>query len=126
MKRYLLSQTTTFLLTLLLGVTAHAAGDPLRGAEVFRQTCSECHSQEPGQNLVGPTLFSVVGRPAGTITGYSYSSAMKSSGIVWTPDELMVYLKAPRKHVPGIKMRFAGLSDKQDRENVVAYLATLR
>ena len=126
MKRHPFSQTTTLILTSLLGVAAHAAGDPVRGAEVFRQSCAECHSQEPAQNLVGPTLYSVVGRPAGSITGYSYSSAMKSSGIVWTPDELMVYLKAPRKHVPGVKMRFAGLTDKQDRENVVAYLATLR
>ena len=76
--------------------------------------------------MLGPTLFSVVGRPAASIAGFSYSSAMKGSGIVWTTDQLMVYLKAPRTYLPGVKMTFAGLPDRQDRENVVAYLATLR
>jgi hypothetical protein len=50
---------------------------------------------------------------------------MKSSGIVWTTDQLMAYLKAPRKYVPGVKMMFPGLSDEQDRKSVVAFLATL-
>ncbi len=109
----------------LLGTTAHAAGDAARGAEIFRQNCSECHSPEPGQNLVGPSLFSVVGRPAGSIAAFRYSAAMKSSGIVWTTDQLMAFLKAPRKYLPGVKMKFAGLSDEQDRKNVVAFLATL-
>ena len=71
-----------------------------------------CHSRETGQNMVDPTLFSVVGRPAGSIAGFSYSAAMKSSGIVGTPDQLMVYLKAPRKFLPGVKMTFTGLPDR--------------
>jgi cytochrome c len=50
---------------------------------------------------------------------------MKRSGIVWTVDRLMAYLKAPRKYVPGIKMLFPGLSDEKDRENICAFLATL-
>jgi cytochrome c len=83
------------------------------------RTCS-------GQNLVGPSLFSVVGRAAASIADFSYSSAMKRSGIVWTADQLMAYLKAPRQYVPGVKMMFPGLSDQGDRENVVAFLATLR
>ena len=126
MKRNSLSQTATFILTSLLGATAHATGDAVRGAEVFRQNCAMCHSGESGQNMVGPTLFSVVGRPAGSIAGFSYSAAMKSSGIVWTTDQLMIFLKAPRRYLPGVKMTFAGLPDRQDRENVVIYLATLR
>ncbi len=50
---------------------------------------------------------------------------MKRSEIVWTPDQLLAYLKAPRKHVPGVRMMFPGLADEKDRENVVAFLATL-
>ena len=50
---------------------------------------------------------------------------MKRSGIVWTVDRLMAYLKAPRKYVPGIKMLFPGLTDEKDRENLCAFLATL-
>lgn len=119
------SRATALVLISLLGTTANAAGDAERGADIFRQNCSMCHSQELGQNLVGPSLFSVVGRPAGSIAAFRYSAAMKSSGIFWTTDHLMAYLKAPRKYLPGVKMMFAGLSDEQDRQNVVAFLATL-
>lgn len=105
--------------------TAQAAGDAARGADIFKQNCSMCHSPEPGQNLVGPSLYSVVGRAAGSIADFSYSSAMKGSGITWTPDKLMAYLKAPRRFIPGVKMMFPGLSDEQEREHVIAFLATL-
>jgi cytochrome c len=115
---------TTFVLASILGATAHAASDVKRGADIFQQNCSMCHSPDPGQNLVGPTLFSVVGREAGSVADFSYSSAMKSSGIVWTTDQLVAYLKAPRRYLPGVKMMFPGLPDKKDRENVVAFLAT--
>ena len=114
-----------FLLVGLLTGAAHAGGDPTRGADVFRQNCAACHSQERGQNLVGPSLFSVVGRAAASIADFSYSAAMKRSGVVWTADKLMAYLKAPRQYMPGVKMMFPGLSDEKDRENIVAFLATL-
>src|SRR5882762_8095887 len=114
------------LLVSTLAASAHAGGDAARGADLFRQHCAACHSQERGQNLVGPSLFSVVGRAAASIADFSYSSAMKTSGITWTTDRLKAYLKAPRKYVPGVKMMFPGLPDEQDRENVVAFLATLR
>jgi len=109
----------------MLSGLAHAGGDPARGAELFRQNCASCHSQERGQNLVGPSLYSVVGRRAASIADFPYSAAMKRSEIVWTPDQLLAYLKAPRKHVPGVRMMFPGLADEKDRENVVAFLATL-
>ena len=118
-------QTVVLVVIPTLAGAAQAAGDAARGADVFKQNCSMCHSPERGQNLVGPSLFSVVGRAAASIADFSYSSAMKSSGIVWTADRLKAYLKAPRKYVPGVKMMFPGLSDEQDRENVVAFLATL-
>jgi cytochrome c2 len=109
----------------MLTGSALAGGDPVRGADLFRQNCASCHSGEPGQNLVGPSLFSVVGRAAGSIPDYPYSAAMKHSEIVWTADQLLAYLKAPRRRVPGVKMMFPGLADEKDRENVVAFLATL-
>jgi len=109
----------------LTAAAAQAGGDPARGADLFRQNCAPCHSPERGQNLVGPSLFSVVGRAAASISDFSYSDAMKHSGIVWTPDQLMAYLKAPRKYVPGVKMLFPGLSDEKDRENVISFLQTL-
>ncbi len=114
-----------FVLVSLLTGSARAVGDPARGGDLFRQNCAACHSQERGQNLVGPSLFSVVGRAAASTADFSYSAAMKRSEIVWTVDQLMAYLKAPRKYVPGVKMMFPGLPDEKDRENVVAFLATL-
>jgi cytochrome c len=120
-----LSRASVLVLIWAMACTAHAAGDAARGADIFKQNCAMCHSAEPGQNLVGPSLFSVVGRAAGSIADFSYSSAMKGSGITWTADKLMAYLKAPRKYIPGVKMMFPGLNDEQDREHVVAFLATL-
>jgi cytochrome c2 len=114
-----------FVLISMLTGSVHAGGDPVRGAELFRQNCAPCHSVEPGKNLVGPSLFSVVGRTAASNADFLYSAAMKSCGIVWTADQLMAYLKAPRKYVPGVKMMFPGLADERDRENLVAFLATL-
>jgi cytochrome c len=118
--------STVLVVTSTMASPARAAGDPARGADVFRQNCSACHSPQPGTNLVGPSLFSVVGRPAARLTDFSYSSAMKSSGIIWTTDQLLAYLKAPRRYLPGVKMMFPGLADEQERENVVSFLATLR
>jgi cytochrome c2 len=125
MRRTALLRTLALIGISALAATSHAAGDATRGADIFKQNCSMCHSAEPGQNLVGPSLYSVVGRAAGSIANFSYSSAMKDSGITWTADRLMAYLKAPRKYIPGVKMMFPGLSDEQEREHVVAFLATL-
>jgi cytochrome c len=102
---------------------AHAGGDPAHGAELFQQNCAACHSAERGQNLVGPSLFSVVGRAAASISDFSYSDAMKRCGVVWTPDQLVAYLKAPRRFIPGVKMMFPGLPDQKDREDVVSFLS---
>jgi cytochrome c len=110
----------------MLTGSALAGGDPTRGADLFRQNCAPCHSPERGKNLVGPSLFSVVGRDAASIADFSYSAAMKHSGIVWTADQLMAYLKAPRQYVPGVKMMFPGLAGEKDRDDIVAFLATLR
>ena len=125
MRQAVHSRAIRFVLISTLSGSAHAGGDPARGADLFRQNCSACHSQQPGQNLVGPSLFSIVGRAAASIADFSYSAALKGSGIVWTADRLMAYLKSPRQYVPGVKMMFPGLSNEKDRENVVAFLATL-
>jgi len=77
-------------------------------------------------NRIGPNLFGVVGRKAGTLASYSYSSAMTKSGIVWGADTLPHYLIGPANIVPGTKMTFAGLPNQQQADDMVAYLATLK
>ena len=104
---------------------AAPAGDAAKGAKLFAQ-CKICHSVEPGKNGLGPSLHDVVGRKAGTEAGFTYSPAMKNSGLTWTDAELTEYLRAPMKLVPGTKMAFAGIANEKDRADVIAYLDTLK
>lgn len=100
---------------------AKMMGDPVAGQKVFKQ-CQTCHVNEPGKNKVGPTLWGIIGRTAGTVEGYNYSKANKESGIVWTEQAMFEYLENPRATIPGTKMTFAGLKKPEDRVNVIAYL----
>jgi len=102
------------------------APDAAAGAELFKSRCGICHSPEPGTNKIGPSLFNVVNRPAGSIQDFSYSDANRHSGIVWNTAALDRYLTAPQAMVPGTKMTFPGIKDDHQREEVIAYLSTLR
>ena len=105
-----------------LAAPAHAQGDVAAGEQVFRK-CQACHSIDPGQNRVGPSLFDVIGRSAGSLEGYSYSVAMSRSDVVWTPETLDEFLASPWEYMHGTKMIYTGLKDPEDRANVIAYLA---
>ena len=104
-------------------------GNVEEGAEVFKK-CRACHDVGPGaKNKVGPLLNGIVGRPAGTIDGFNYSTANKAAGakgLVWTEEVMFKYLEAPLSFMPGTKMAFAGIKDAQDRKDVIAYLKTLK
>lgn len=108
----------------LIGGTAHAQ-DVENGEKVFRQ-CRACHQVGDGaKNLVGPQLNGIVGRKAGTVEGYKYSNVnleAGTKGLVWTEEELLKYLEAPMKVMPGTRMAYAGLRDEQQRKDVIAYL----
>ena len=106
---------------LLIADLAHAE-DAKHGQALFNTNCAICHSVSPGRNVIGPTLFNVVGRNAGTVTGFPYSPALKASGVVWTPANLDSWLTSPRAFVPKNRMSFAGLHTPNDRADVVAYL----
>ena len=104
------------------GVAAQDTGDPAAGEKVFAK-CRVCHQiGEGAKTAVGPELNGVVGRKAGSVPGYSYSTANKSSGITWDEATLKRYLKDPRGVVPGTKMLFPGLSKEKDIDDVIAYL----
>lgn len=110
------------------GQQAFAAGDAAKGQKVFNQ-CKVCHTNVAGKNGIGPSLFGVVGRKAGAASGFKYSPAMTKAGeggLVWSAKTLENYLKDPRAAVPRNKMTFAGLKKEDDRENVIAYLETLK
>jgi len=105
--------------------TTAAAGDAANGAKLFAQ-CKICHAVEPGKNGLGPSLHDINGRKAAAVEGFTYSPAMKNSGITWTDAALSEYLRAPMKMVPGTKMAFAGIANEQNRADVIAYLDTLK
>lgn len=103
-----------------------AAAMPPTDIEAGEQSytmCIGCHS--PDRNRTGPLHCGVVGREAGSASGYDYSEAMRDAGIVWTRDELDRFLEAPLRMVPGTSMGFAGIADRAERRNLVAWLATL-
>lgn len=103
--------------------TPAAASDAVKGKIVFAR-CAICHDVKPGVNKLGPSLAKLFGRKAGTVTGYSYSAAMKQYGKVWNAQSLDAYITAPMKAVPGTKMAFAGIANPADRANLIAYLQT--
>ena len=102
---------------------ASLTGDATKGEQVFAQ-CKTCHVAEKGVNRVGPSLWGLIGRTAGSIEGFKYSAANKNSGLTWSEDQLFTYLEAPQKTIPGTYMAFGGLKKPQDRADVIAYLKT--
>src|ERR1700736_6332167 len=103
---------------------ARAAGDATGGKEVFPR-CPECHSTAPGENKIGPSLAGVFARKSGSEPGYSYSPALKASRITWDEHTLDQFLANPAADVHGTKM-FISVPDAADRQNVIAYLKTLK
>jgi nitrite reductase (NO-forming) len=101
---------------------APGAGSAADGRAVFRK-CQGCHTMDAGRNLVGPSLAQIVGKTAGTAAGFSFSPAMKSSGVVWNRETLSAYLANPQGFMPGNRMMFPGLKAARELDAVVAYLA---
>ncbi len=124
--------TLTSILAVLGASHAFAAGDATRGKQKFKATCEACHlavrdaTRNDELTKIAPNLFGVVGRQAGTKKGFRYSQAMKASGITWTEDVLRAYIKEPLKMIPDVRMSFQGVSNQQDIDDIVTYLATLR
>ncbi len=110
----------------LVMATQAFGADVKNGAEVFGR-CAICHSNAKGAPArIGPNVFGVVGRKAGTQADFSYSAALKNSAIVWTAANLDKWVAGPAVMVPGNRMSFAGISSAKDRADLVAYLGTLK
>src|ERR1700686_2669081 len=101
------------------------AADPAAGEKIFKAQCGICHAVVAGENRIGPTLFGVVGRPAGSVPGFNYTADHKKLGVTWDAANLDKYLANPRAMVPDTSMVYAGLKDDAERADLVAYLKTL-
>ena len=114
---------------MVLGTVAFSGGafaqaDATAGRTVFENQCSSCHTTEAGKNAFGPSLAGVIGRHAGTATGYKYTDAMANSGLTWDEKTLDSFLTSTTAKVPGTAMAVA-LPNASDRAAVIAYLKTL-
>lgn len=103
-----------------------AGTDMVAAGQAAFAACAACHSVEPGgASGVGPNLAGVVGRKAGSLEGFTYSDAMKNSGITWTDAELDSFIADPAAKVPGTSMTAGAISDAGQRKAVIAYLASI-
>lgn len=94
-------------------------GNPEHGKELY-EVCSACHA--PTTNKVGPRHCGILDQPAASVADFSYSDAMRESGIVWDDEHLNEFLKSPFTYVSGTKMGFVGYDDEQDRADIIAYM----
>ena len=96
--------------------------DAARGEAVFRR-CQSCHNVDNGgANGLGPNLWGTAGNNVAHRPDFSYSDALKNHGGRWDWDTLSAWLHSPSRFAQGTKMTFAGLSDPQDRADVLLYL----
>ena len=99
-----------------------ALGNMAHGEKVFKK-CSACHMiASGGKNMIGPNLWGVIGRTAGSVSDYKYSKAMTAYAKQWSFEEMNGYLIKPQAYIKGTKMAFAGLRKEKDRASVILYL----
>src|SRR5215471_2797600 len=99
-------------------------GDAAQGQQAFAK-CAPCHAKDKTNGL-GPGLFAVLGSHAGSVPGFRYSQAMKNSNIVWDEKSLDAFIMAPQKFLPGTTMPFPGIPRQEERNDLIAYLETLK
>lgn len=112
-------------LTLLLSAPSSLAQQPANndtGQQAFNNACRTCHSVKEGDNRLGPNLNKIVGRKAGSLPDYNYSSSMKEAGFAWDPDKLARFMVKPDEVVSGNKMQPYGGISAEEAAKVIAYL----
>ena len=99
-----------------------AMGTIEHGEKVFKR-CSACHMiAAGGKNMIGPNLWSIIGKKTGVASGYKYSKALAAYGKEWSFEEMNGFLIKPSAHIKGTKMAFAGLKKEKDRASVILYM----
>jgi cytochrome c len=95
--------------------------------QVFDNACRTCHSIKEGDNRLGPNLYKIIGRKAGSLPDYHYSPAMKDADFVWDESKLARFIASPDEVVPGNKMTpYSGLASAEDRRKIVVFLLSMR
>ncbi len=111
---------------------AWAQGDPARGKKVFKK-CTACHKLVAGKRAIGPSLYGMFGRTAGTVKKFKYSKDMKAAGdkgLVWDDETFVAFIENPKKFLGSklgkkkgrTRMAFGGLRKQKDRDDLLAFL----
>jgi cytochrome c len=101
--------------------------EDVSGQQAFNNACRTCHMVKEAENRLGPNLYKIVGRKAGSLPDYGFSSAMKEAGFVWDEEKLDRFIANPDEVVPGNSMKpYSGLSSSDDRKKIIAFLAQPR
>jgi cytochrome c len=124
MRTAILSMALSGMACLLLSSPASAQGaDAAAGQQAFNNACRTCHTVKDGDNRQGPNLHGIIGRKAGSLPDYGYSSAMKDAGFVWDADKLERFMANPDAVVSGNNMKpFSGLASADDRAKIISFL----
>lgn len=89
----------------------------------FNNACRTCHSTREGDNRLGPSLHGILGRKAGSLPGYAFSSAMKNADFVWDEGKLDRFMARPDEVVPNNRMKpYGGLASADERAKIIAFL----
>lgn len=93
------------------------------GQQAFNNSCRTCHMATEGDNRLGPNLYKIMGRKAGSLPGYAFSSSMKEAGFNWDEERLDRFIENPDQVVPGNSMKpYGGLSSSEDRKRIIGFL----
>ena len=104
----------------------HQRADAASGQQVFNNACRTCHTTKEGDNRLGPNLYKIIGRKAGSLRDYNYSAAMRNAGFVWDEAKLARFIANPDEVVPGNKMKpYGGLASADDIKRVTALLLSI-
>jgi cytochrome c len=107
--------------SVLLAGAATAQDDA--GQLMFNNACRTCHVVKEGDNRLGPNLYKIVGRLAGSVDGYGYSSALDNADFVWDEETLDRFIANPEQAVPGNNMKpFGGIASREDRAKIIGFL----
>jgi cytochrome c len=121
--------TPALSLLAMLGAALGAAQAETKDGDAqmaYNNACRTCHSMKEGDHRLGPSLHGVVGRKAGSVEGYAFSSAMRSANIVWDEQNLDQFIANPDKVVHGNAMKpYGGIDDAKQRGEIVAYLKSI-
>lgn len=107
-------------------IAPYSQGDIKAGQQAYERDCAKCHRLQAGKNEKGPQLMRVYGAKAALLADYHYSEGMKNSQLIWTADNLDKLIANPKQLVPNTRMKTDPISDSQKRQNIIAYLSSLR